>query len=318
MAMNNVRRVLEARVPGLHARIEKMLLDSEALYCRRREQAPSEFLVEHSRRTAAIAYNVALMEEVDPFLPCLVALYHDAGKFHEGAYHQDDVPEEEHAAALAEQMLGASGLVQAEVDSVLQSLRALYNDALPVSDACRVVQDADRLDKLGGFGVGAFFTKAALRGRGLVDALTQSLSRELTYALAAPHSMLTQTGRRLAREQAAKTVAFFEELLQNLEEWGIASFERRIIVLEEDFRARDGSPLQRLEVTIVMPRACPQCEAPLALKHARKRGIKCEQLVARFECQGCGHSLETSFCLPIVARRDDDRAELGRAMARAD
>jgi HD superfamily phosphodiesterase len=310
MAMNNVRRVLEARVPGLHARIEKMLLDSEALYCRRREQAPSEFLVEHSRRTAAIAYNVALMEEVDPFLPCLVALYHDAGKFHEGAYHQDDVPEEEHAAALAEQMLGASGLVQAEVDSVLQSLRALYNDALPVSDACRVVQDADRLDKLGGFGVGAFFTKAALRGRGLVDALTRSLSRELTYAEAAPHSMLTETGRRLAREQAAKTVAFFDDLLQNLEDWGIASFERRLVVLE------DG-----LEVTIVMPRACLQCDAPLALEHSRRRGLKCEQLVARFECRGCGRSVETSFCLPVFARegsRKDDRAELGRAMARAD
>lgn len=306
MALNNVRRVLEARVPGLHARIEEMLRDSEALYCRRREQPPSEFLLEHSGRTAAIAYNLALMEEVDPLLPCLVALFHDAGKFHEGAYHQDDVPEEEHAAALAEQMLAASGLARAEVDCVLQSLRALYKDALPASDACRVVQDADRLDKLGGFGVGAFFTKAALRGRGLVDALTQSLSRELTYALAAPHSMLTQSGRRLAREQAAKTVAFFEELLQNLEDWGIAAFERRLVLLE------DG-----LEVTIVMPRACPRCDAPLALEHSRRRGLKCEQLVARFECRGCGHSLETAFCLPIFSRRDDGGAELGRAVAQA-
>ncbi|OGA55606.1 MAG: hypothetical protein A3G81_20195 [Betaproteobacteria bacterium RIFCSPLOWO2_12_FULL_65_14] len=321
MAMNNVRKVLEARIPGLHARIEKMLLDAEALYNERAKQAPSEFLLEHSRRTAAIAHKVALMEKVDPFLPCLVALYHDAGKFHEGAYHKDDVPEEEHAADIAERMLSAAGLQRRDIDAVLHALRALYKDALPSSEACRVVQDADRLDKLGGFGVGAFFTKAALRGRGLVDALTRSLSRELTYAQAAPHSMLTETGRRLAREQAAKTVAFFDDLLQNLEDWGIASFERRVIVLEEDFRTRDGSPLQRLEVTIVLPRACPECEASLALEHARKRGIKCEQLVARFECRGCGHSVETSFCLPVFARegsRKDDRAELGRALARAD
>lgn len=315
--MNEVRKLLQARMPGLHAGIEKMLREAEALYCRRRKQASSEFLLEHSRRTAAIAYKVALMEGIDPFLPCLVALYHDAGKFHEGAYHEDRVPEEEHAAAIAERMLGASGLPRADIDAVLEALRALYNDALPCSAACRVVQDADRLDKLGGLGIGAFFTKAALRGRGLVEALSLSLSRELTYSLAAPHSMLTETGRRLAREQAAKTIAFFDGLLQDLESWGIAAFERRQIVLEEDFRARDGSPVRRLEVTIVMPRACPECDGSLELTHARGRGVKCEQLTARFACASCGHSMETSFCLPIFARSENDRAELGRAMARA-
>lgn len=317
MATNEVRRTLEARIPGLYARIERMLADSEALYARNAKQAPSEFLLEHSRRTAAIAYRIALMEKLDPFLPCLIALYHDAGKFHEGAYHQDSVPEEEHAAAIAEPMLSGSGLPRAEIDAVLQGLRALYKDALPSSAACRVVQDADRLDKLGVFGVSTFFTKAALRGRGLVAALTSSLSREITYARAAPYSMLTETGRRLARTQAAKTLAFFDELLQDLEDWGVASFERRAVVLEEDFRARDGSPVQRLEVTIVMPRACPECDAPLELAHSRRRGIKCEQLVARFECRGCGHTLETQFCLPVFARSDDDRAELGRAVAPA-
>ena len=317
MAMNDVRKLLEARIPGLHARIEKMLVDAEALYNDHAKQAPSEFLLEHSRRTAAIAHKVALMERIDPFLPCLVALYHDAGKFHEGSYHQDDVPEEEHAAAIAERMLSASGLPREAIDAVVEALRALYNDALPCSAACRVVQDADRLDKLGGLGIGAFFTKAALRGRGLVEALSLSLSRELTYSVAAPHSMLTETGRRLAREQAAKTIAFFDDLLQNLEDWGIASFERRVIVLEEQFRTRDGTTLQRLEVTIVMPRACPECDGSLTLKHLRGRGIKCEQLTARFLCQGCGHSAETTFCLPIFARSENDRAELGRAVARA-
>jgi HD superfamily phosphodiesterase len=305
--MNDVRKTLEARIPGLHARIEAALAESEALYNRERRQAPSEFLLEHSRRTAAIAYRLALMEEVEPFLPCLIALYHDAGKFHEGAYHKDDVPEEEHAADLAQRMLGASGLPRADIDCVVKGLRALYQDALPADAASRVVQDADRLDKLGGLGIGAFFTKAALRGRGLVDALTQSLSRELTYALAAPHAMLTQAGRRLAREQAAKTVAFFDDLLKDLEAWGIASFERRVIVLEAPF----------LEATIVVPRTCPECGGSLKLGHSRGRGIKCEQLVVRFACGGCGHSLETAFCLPVFARSQDDRAELGRALAPA-
>jgi HD superfamily phosphodiesterase len=302
--MHDVRKMLEARIPGLHARIETMLAETEALYNGQAKQAPSEFLLEHTRRTAAIAYKVALMEQVDPFLPSLVALYHDAGKFHDGSYHQDDVPEEEHAATLAGHMLGAAGLPRGDIDAVLETLRALYNDALPCNAACRIVQDADRLDKLGALGVGAFFTKAALRGRGLLEALAHALSRELTYSLAAPHSMMTDTGRRLAREQAAKTLAYFDDLLQNLEDWGIASFERRVIVLEEDFRTRDGASLQRLEVTVVVPRVCPECDGPLALEHSRQRGIKCEQLTARFECPGCGHSGETSFCLPVFARSE--------------
>lgn len=317
MAMNAVRNTLQAHVPGLHARIEKMLSESEALFNRRAKQPASEFLLEHSRRTAAIAYRLAVMEEVDPFLPCLVALYHDAGKFHGGLYHDGDVPEEEHAATLAEEMLAAAGLAADDIQSVTQALRGLYNDALSCNDACRIVQDADRLDKLGGLGVAAFFTKAASRGRGLVAALTSSLSRELTYATAAPFTMLTANGRRLAAEQGAKTIAFFDDLLRDLENWGIASFERRVIVLEEDFRARDGSPVPRLEVMVAMPRACPQCGAPLAVAHSRGRGVKCEQLHVRFQCSACSHSFKTSFCLPIFARSRDERAGLGRAVARA-
>jgi uncharacterized protein len=299
--MNDVRNVLEARFPGLHARIEQTLVDAEARYCRRTNQAPSEFLLEHTRRTAAIAHKISRMEGVDAFLPVLVALYHDAGKFHEGEYHQDDIPEEEHAAVLAARMLGEFGVESGDIAAVLDALRALYNDTLPCVGACRIVQDADRLDKLGTLGIGAFFTKAALRGRGLVDALVQTASRELTYALAAPRSMFTATGKTLAGDQAAKTIAFFGALLDDLESWGIAAFERRTIVLEEDFRTRDGAPLQRMEVTIVMPRACPDCAAALGLTHHRGRGVKCEKLTARFACSDCGYGRETSFCLPVFA-----------------
>ena len=301
MAMNDVRNLLETRVPGLHARIEKTLVEAEARYNRQADQSPSGFLLEHTRRTAAIAHKIAGMEGVDPFLPVVVALFHDAGKFHEGEYHKDDVPEEEHAAVLAQEMLAEFGVERRDIQAVLGALRALYDDRLPCVGPCRIVQDADRLDKLGALGVGAFFTKATLRGRGLVDALVHTLSRELTYALAAPRSMFTETGRRLAAEQAAKTIAFFDDLLEDLERWGIASFERRTILLEEDFRTRDGASVQRMDVTIVMPRACPDCEATLGLTHLRERGVKCEKLTARFACGGCSYTRETSFCLPVLA-----------------
>lgn len=299
--MYDVRNVLEARFPGLHASVEQMLVDSEARYNRQTNQAPSEFLLEHTRRTAAIAHRIAGMEGVDSFLPILVALFHDAGKFHEGEYHKDDIPEEEHAAVLAEKMLSEFGVEHSDVVAVLEALRALYNDKLPCVGACRVVQDADRLDKLGTLGIAAFFTKAALRSRGLIDALAQNGSRELTYALAAPRSMFTETGKKLAGQHAAKTAGFFDALLDDLENWGIASFERRTIVLEEDFRTRDGASIQSMEVTIVMPRACPDCDASLGLSHVRGRGVKCEKLTARFACSGCGYTRENSFCLPVFA-----------------
>jgi len=299
--MNDVRNMLETRFPGLHERIEKMLVEAEARYNHQTNQAPSEFLLEHTRRTAAIAHTISRMEGVDSFLPALVALYHDAGKFHDGEYHKDDIPEEEHAAVLAGKMLAEFGVERSVIEAVLKALRALYNDRLPFVGPCRIVQDADRLDKLGALGVGTFFTKAALRGRGLIDALVQTLSRELTYALAAPRSMFTETGKKLAGEQAAKTIAFFDGLLDDLENWGIASFERRTLLLEEDFRTRDGASIQRMEVTIIMPRACPDCESSLGLTHLRGRGLKCEKLTAHIACEGCGYARETSFCLPVFA-----------------
>ena len=298
--MNEVRKLLESRFPGLHARIEQTLVESEARYNRQTKQPPSEFLLEHTQRTAAIAHNIAAMERVDAFLPVLVALYHDAGKFHEGEYHKDGVPEEEHAAVLAGRMLAESGAQRADIEAVRAALRSLYDDRLPSLQPCRIVQDADRLDKLGALGVGAFFTKATLRGRGLVDALVHTLSRELSYALAAPHSMLTETGKRLAGEQTAKTVAFFDDLLRDLERWGIAAFERRPLLVEGDFRARDGASVQKVQVTIVMPRACPDCEAPIALTHRSERGLKCEILKARFACESCDYARDISFCLPIL------------------
>jgi HD superfamily phosphodiesterase len=299
--MNDARKLLEPRFPGLHARIEQTLVESEKRYNQQSKQPPSQFLLEHTQHTAAIAHRLALAEEVDPFLPVLVALYHDAGKFHEGEYHKDNVPEEEYAAMLAGSMLAEHGVERADIEAVLQALRALYDDRLECAGASRIVQDADRLAKLGALGVGAFFTKATLRGRGLSDAIVQSLSRELTYAVAAPRSMFTEAGKTLAREQSAKTIAFFDDLLGDLENCGIAAFERRTLVVEGDFRTRDGDRVRSTEVTIVTPRACPDCEAPIGIAHRSERGVKCETLKARLACKACAWTREISFCLPVFA-----------------
>ena len=301
IAMSEVRKLLATRCPGLLDCIEKTLADAEVRYNRQSNQPPSQFLLEHTRRVAAIALKISRIEEVDPFFPVLVALFHDAGKFHEGEYHKDDISEEEHAAVLAGQILSEFRTTPSDIACVQDALRALYNDGLPCVGPCRIVQDADRLDKLGALGVSAFFTKAALRGRGLIEAIGQSVSRELTYALAAPRSMFTDTGKSLATAQSAKSVTFFEALLEDLENWGIATFDRRTIVLQETFRTRDGASVQSMEATIVMPRTCPDCDAPLGLTHGRGRGIKCEKLIARIACPQCDYRSETAFCLPVFA-----------------
>jgi len=300
--MNEVRKLLESRFPGLHARIEQTLVECEARFNRQQQQAPSEFLLDHTRHTAAIAHMLAVREGVDPLLPVLVALFHDAGKFHDGAYHGDRVPEEEHAARLAAALLAGQGVPADQIESTTAALRALYDDRLAPASAGRIVQDADRLDKLGALGVGAFFTKATLRGRGLVDSIAQTLSRELTYAAAAPRSMLTAAGRALAERWSATSLAYFDGLLAELEQCGIASFERRTLALQGEFRNRDGEPVACMDVTLVTPRACPQCEeAGLDLDHRRERGVKCEMLKARVSCPACGDAREISFCLPVFA-----------------
>ncbi len=299
--MNETRELLEPRFPGLHACIVRALVEAEARYNREAGQSPSQFLREHTERSAAIAYKLCGFEQVDPLLPVLVALFHDAGKFHDGSYHSDAVPEEEHAATLARRMLAEFGAERADIDAVSAALRALYDERLPCAGAARIVQDADRLDKLGALGVGAFFTKATLRGRGLVDALAQTASRELTYAHAAPHSMFTVSGKRFAQELGAKTVAYFDDLLADLERWGIAGFERRTLVLEGEFRSRDGRQVPKMEVTVVIPRACPDCAASMELAHRRERGLKCEMLKAELACESCDYAREISFCLPVFA-----------------
>ncbi len=299
--MNEARDLLEARHPGLLATIEAALVAAETLYNAASGQPPSEFLLEHTRRTTAIAHMISAKEGVDALLPVLVAMFHDAGKFHGGEYHQDGVPEEEHAAILAAQMLADFGLARPDIDAVATALRSLYDERLPCIGPARIVQDADRLDKLGAMGVGAFFTKAALRGRGMIDGLVQAASRELTYALAAPRSMFTASGRQLAAEQGAISVSFFDQLLAQLEAWGIAGFERRTVVLDEEFRSRDGALVRGMEVTIVMPRTCPDCGGPLALTHSREQGVKCERFIARFRCANCSYTGGTSLCLPVIA-----------------
>jgi hypothetical protein len=112
--------------------------------------------------------------------------------------------------------------------------------------------------------------------------------------------MSTETGKTLAGARTATTIAFFDDLLRDLEHWGIAAFERRTLLVEGDFRGRDGTRVKQTQVTLVLPRACPECEAPLTLSHRCERSVKCEMLKARVACRSCDYVRDISFCLPVL------------------
>ena len=115
--------------------------------------------------------------------------------------------------------------------------------------------------------------------------------------------MFTASGKRLAADQAGRTIEFFDHLLEQLDSWGIASFERQTIFLDEDFPTRSGTMARGKEVTLVMVSACPECRGALTMTHRREHDVKRVRfiLVARFQCGDCSYATETKLALPVLA-----------------
>ena len=95
--------------PGLVERARNIINAAEKEYDGDRTGREGGFLWEHTVHVASLAHDLALTEGLDPVLPAVTALFHDAGKFRCGEYHNDESPEEEGAAALASASLEASG-----------------------------------------------------------------------------------------------------------------------------------------------------------------------------------------------------------------
>ena len=97
---------------------------------------------------ASIANRLAQAEGMDPMIPVIAALFHDAGKFAEGHYHSDGTIEEEESARIAEPLLRQFGMKASDIRRVLSGVRALYHDEGPES-AGAILHDADFLSKFG-------------------------------------------------------------------------------------------------------------------------------------------------------------------------
>jgi len=284
--------LVESQFPGMIQEIRKVIRESESRYEGSSGTAES-FLWEHTTHVASIAHSLAQAEGLDPLIPAVAALFHDAGKFAGGRYHEDAITEERESARIARSLLPRFGMKSADVKRVRSALKALYDEKARKNAVADLIHDADFLSKFGALGVAGFFVKSALRGRTLGAAVLRHLSKEVTYAACLPLNMRTAAGRKLAAKKAADSLRFFRLLLAELRGAQIADFRiRRLRVPDPEGRS--------LEVRLVLPAACPGCGGRWSTAWATEQGVKCRKLSVDALCRRCGERLETSFCLPEI------------------
>ena len=292
----NYSDAVESRFPGLVAEVRRVIQESENKYEGKSGNTES-FLWQHTTHVTTIAFQLALAEGLDPVMPAIAALFHDAGKFAAGHYHEDDKAEELEAIQIAEPMLRQFGLKAKDISRVISGLNLLYSDANAKNSITRIVHDADFLSKFGAMGVASFFVKSALRGRTLGSAILGHLSKELTYAACLPLNMRTVSARKLAVKKATDSLRFFRQLLGELRDAGIADLRIR--------RMRIPHPVHKkrfLEVSLVASPSCPRCGSRWRTAWEIAKGIKCWKLTVEWICGSCSERHDTSFCLPEVTR----------------
>ena len=286
---------VSARYPGLVGKAKKLIEESERAYTEKTGGPAGSFLWEHTLHVASLAFDLALAEGLEPILPAVAALFHDAGKFVGGEYHKGDRAEEEDSAALARSVLKREGAAGAFIAGVERALRSLYDEGGRRNPAADVIHDSDFLAKFGSLGVASFFIKSTLRGRNLDGAVINALSKELTYAAALPANMRTETGRKAAVNKSRSTLRFFRSLLRELRDIHGADYRIK--------SASIGIPGKRggiARVRLVIPAACASCGGRWARDLSVEQGVKCRKLNVAFRCRGCGAKYDVSFCLPEI------------------
>jgi len=292
---------VEARYPGLVKKVQRIIEESEKKFTRNPERSGS-YLWEHTNHVAALSYELARAAKVDPVIPAVAALLHDAGKFAGGKYHDDKKAEEEEAALIAGRVARQAGMKAEDLRCLTSALRALYSQSAVKNPVADIVHDADFLSKFGALGVASFFIKSTLRGKTLQDALMSSLSKELTYAACLPSNMRTRAGRRWAARKSRDTLKFYRALLRELKEMQAADFRIRRIPVYPKSR-----PRRSVDAWLAVPRSCGTCGGPWQTAFRTEQGIKCEKLEADIRCKGCGNASSISFCLPEIPGRPGPR-----------
>ena len=294
-AYRELKKLIEPVYPGLLDSIQNTITKAEKDYEKDRKKEQDSFLWEHSVFVATVVLRICRLENKDPLIPVVAALFHDIGKFEGGQYRKNNIPEEKTSARIAAEILASFGMNKTETDLVITGLTALYDEKTQNNFVSDVIHDADFLSKTGYLGVANFFLKSAKRSLNLYTSLIQNLSKELTYASVLPKNMRTPAGKRLAEKRSQDMRLFFEELLQELRDLDIARFEIR----EETLPCPQKSG-ENLKFILVLPEACPSCAEGISLEYSFVQGIKCTELAALISCVSCPTKIRISFCLPEI------------------
>jgi HD superfamily phosphodiesterase/predicted RNA-binding Zn-ribbon protein involved in translation (DUF1610 family) len=293
--MNKWRKILNTISPAIIPEIRDYIIQKEQQGAPGMHPDSNSFLWDHTLQVTAIAFNLSLEEEVDPLVPVLTALFHDAGKFSSAGYHRNDKPEEQAAANAAESLLTRLKLHPFVIAEVTKALNTLYMENTEPELAADIVHDADFLAKFGYLGAAQFFIKAALRGHNLSNSMLSSVSKELTYAAVLPENMRTPAGQKRAVTKKRNSRTYFRGLINELRETGIMDARIRIIK-----QRCPQNPIRQMTLHLVEPAACPQCGGSFRHTFRTESGLKCRKLNASISCTKCKYSIELSFCLPEI------------------
>ncbi|WP_170302573.1 HDOD domain-containing protein [Desulfosarcina widdelii] len=278
--------VLDSIATDIWQEIRRILIEQENAYQRGCEGEAFSSIWAHSARVACIAHHIATLEGWQQEPALLAGLLHDSGKFVQGRYHENDAPEEEHAVRIARKVLMGSAY-EKWLPTITGAILSTFLEAEATNDIGRAVYDADCLDKLGHMGAAQFFVKRALRRQFLDNALLIRAGTELTYARHAPDTLMTATGRSMARIRAARTRRFYKELLEEWTEAGIGVF-----TLQKE-------EIAGIACDLVVPAAC-RCGGLLTVDSDILDSLKCRSAVITYHCPACGFESEFSFCLPNI------------------
>ncbi len=287
--------LIEPFYPNLLARIKKQIEESEKRYSGESDDKRDSFLWEHTAYVAAIARGICLEEGIDPINPVIAALFHDAGKFSEGSYHADEIPEEELAAQIANKMLAEEGMASSNIKVIRDGLVSLYSEKREKNIIANIIHDADFLAKMGHIGIANYHIKAALRGQNLTRSLIQSLSKELTYASLLPENMQTEAGSQMAEAKSRETLHHFYGLIKELRDHGIFRF----VITHTEWPC-PKNPQRALNIIMALPESCSSCGSVFTTEYFSKDGVKCTELHADIRCIQCSREYQISFCLPEI------------------
>jgi uncharacterized protein len=243
-------------------------------------------LMGHLERVASQAVRLALKEGVDPLCAELAGLFHDAGKFHNGKYHEGDRAEEEYSIEVLRELGGNNGLDPEIIVEVSNAIQQLYRDHPKLTPLSMVLFDADNLDKTGLLGIANYFIKSGLRGKGVTEEMIVDLTVELTYARYAARRFFTETGRAIAEHRSPDTIRFIHDFLESLKEDGL--FDARV----------EHASVSGLELEVVTPSAC-RCGADMAKKTWIQQGVKCTEIHLEIACTACENRYKVKFCRPM-------------------